>query len=227
VAILSNFLPGCSKADLSVRCAVALGASAHQTKIEASVAGSRVTIAGTELILDAKIENETHQGSSWVIGIAVITSGAGNTFSAGSVGVGTSRADALDTAIAEWAALAGVAIVRALVLKEHADERFVLGGFIVYPGATGFRGPEQPSWSKDDQSQLFGRLMPVMAGLPAQRLHSVSLSVLVEPIGDVQGDCRLDGTISSDVLDDVKKFPWPRLKTSYIFKQYYIVETPR
>src|SRR6476660_9744018 len=87
VAILSNFLPGCSNADLSVRCAAALGASAHQTKIEASVAGSRVTIAGTELTLDAKIENETHQGSSWVIGIAVITSGAGSTFSAGSVGV--------------------------------------------------------------------------------------------------------------------------------------------
>ena len=224
LAVLLMSCSHCSRADLSTRCAGALAASARASNIQATAAGKRVLLSGAELQLDARIEQEQQQGSQWVVGIAVTTSASGNSLSAASVGVGTSRADALETAIAEWVQLAGVAQVGGLVLKQRSKERLTLGGAVVYPGATGFRGPDHPTWSNEDHSRLLSLLLSSLGNIASDRLHSLSLTLVVDPIGDVQCDCRLDAAASAVMIDAAKKFPWPRLKKSYMFKQYYVAE---
>jgi hypothetical protein len=176
----------------------------------------------------AKLENQGTAGSQRVagIGVAVYGPGAGKLV-AGSVGVGASHAEAVETAVAEWVQLAGIAIVRALVLKERSSERYDLGGHIVYPGATGVRGPARPPWSAESQRQLIGRLVPAFKDLNPGELHSVSLAVVVNPGGPIEGECLVNGARSPAVLAAVAAYPWARLKTSYMFKQYYVVEKGR
>ena len=228
-AILSAILACCSSKDLPARCAAAFAELGRKSNIEASAAGARVKLAGVELELDARIENEGQRESQWIVGIAVTASSSsvGGSLHAGSVGVGTSRADALDTAIREWVEITGLAILRAVALKERSSGRFVLDGSVAYKGATGIRGPVQPAWSNEDDSRLLARVAPALLDLTAERLHSLSLSVLVDPVGEVQGDIRLDGAPSPVVLEAIKEFSWPRLKDRYIFKQYYVTERLR
>jgi hypothetical protein len=224
-AFLAAMLPSCANVDLSARCAAALAASARNEKLEAATTGSRVTVAGTNLQVDARIEQEEQSGSQWLVAIAVRASvGNGASLVAGSVGVGTSRGDALDTAIDEWVQLAGVALVRSLVLRERSAERFAVDGAVVYPGATGIRGPAQPPWSKEDHERLLELLLPSVGRLDDGQPHALSLIVVVDPTKAVQGECRWDNTASPSLLDAAMKFPWPRLKTTYMFKQYYVAE---
>jgi Family of unknown function (DUF6348) len=177
------------------------------------------------LNLQVRIEQEVQQGPQWVVGIAVETGLAdGVSLTAGSVGVGTTRQDAHQTAVTEWRQLAGVAILRGVALKERSGEVIARNGFMLYPGATGIRGAEQPPWSDDQHARLVELITPELMGLSAGRLHDLSLSVGVNPTGEVEGDCRLDGASSQSILDAVKTFSWPKLKTPYIFKRYYLVE---
>ena len=216
----------CARTDLGEQCATALVASARDSHIDARASGARVTLAGTDLNVQARIEQEGQQGSKWVVGIAVETGMSdGVTLTAGSVGVGASRQDALETAVTEWGQLAGVAIVRGVALKQRSGEVIARNGFILYPGAIGIRGLEQPPWSDDQHVRLMELITPELMGLGAGRLHDLSLSVGVNPTGEVEGDCRLDAALSQSILNAVKVFSWPKLKTAYIFKRYYLVET--
>jgi hypothetical protein len=228
-AILSAILAWCSRDDLPARCAAAFAELGRKNDIEASAAGARVKLAGAELELDARIENEGQQDSQWIVGIAVTVSSSSvhGSLGAGSVGVGTSRADALDTAIREWVELTGLAILRAVALKERSSGRFVQDGYVVYAGATGIRGPVRPAWSHEDHARLLAVVAPLLRDLPAERLHSLSLTVVVYPVGEVQGDVRLDGAPSPLLLEAIKEFSWPRLKDPYIFKQHYVTEGVR
>lgn len=226
---LRAVLPACARTDLANQCAAALVAVARNSyRMEVGAAGARVTLAGKDLDLSARIEQEGQQQSKWVVGIAVRTSVPGDpSHIAGSVGVGDTRADALDTAVAEWAQLAGVAILNGVVLRERSTERLVHDGYVFYPGTTGVRGPEQPAWSNEDRLRLLALITPELPKLTESQLHDVSLSLAVNPAGDVQGECRLDGASSQAILDAVKTFSCPKLKTPYIFKQYYVFERQR
>lgn len=234
---LLPLLPFCAKDDLAARCAIALAAAARAEHIDARATGRRVILNGLELELDAHIENELTKESKWLVGIAVTASaGDGVPLGAGSVGLGDTRAEALDTAVGEWVQLSGVALVNGLVLKEHARRRHELHGLVFYPGPTGFRGPEVPKLFSDpkrlqsppslseNHKQLLSLLSPALHELRPGHAHSLSLMLAVAPSGRLEGECRLDGVVTSAILDAAKQFSWPRTKAGYIFKQYYVVE---
>lgn len=223
VVALCSVMFSCSPSDLAGRCATALAASARASNLEVRATGNRVIFEREEFELDVRIENEGRRASQWLVGIAVtVTSTSGGRLVAGSVGVGTDRTDALDTAVDEWVQLAGVAIVRGVVLKERSSERYELPGLVAYPGATGFRGAEEVAWSTNERARLLELLAPLLGHLDPGRLHSISLTLQIDANQAVGGDCRLDDTASPELLQAAKQFQWP--VGSYIFKQYYVVQ---
>ena len=225
VGLLAIAVSSCTRTDLSDQHATALVALARELHIDATASGTRVTLAGAEVNLEARIEQEAQQGPQWLVGIAVtIGLPAGVNLTAGSIGVGTTRQDAIDTAVTEWGQLIGVAILKGVALKERSVGVIARNGFLLYPGATGFRGPEHPTLSDDQHARLVQLITPELAGLAAGRLHELSLAVAVKATGEVDGDCQLDGASSQSILNAVKTFSWPKLKTPYMFKRYYLVE---
>jgi hypothetical protein len=211
--------------DVAAKCASALATVARAEKVEATAVGRRVAFGGVELRIEARIDLEEQRDSKWISVVSVTTwSPVGVAFAAGSIGIDDSRAAALETAIQEWAQLYGTALVRGVVLKERASDRLELDGFVAYPGWTGFRNPENPTWSKDMHPKLLRLLLPSLTHLGSTRLHSIYIMLIVDADGSVKGECRLDDAVSPAILDAARKFPWPKPVKGYMFKQYYIVE---
>lgn len=213
-------------ADVSNQCAAALAALARAGTVEATSSAGTVTLAGTPLRLKARIEEERQAGSQWMVGIAVLvaTPGKAPALAEGAVGIGATRADAVDAAILEWANLAGVAFIRALAVRERSKEVFAVAGTDVYPGFAGLRGSPGPSWSLESNKKLVTLMAPVLAGLAPGRLHGLSVSVFVDGKGAVRGECLVDGASSPAALASALRYPWPRTSDAYMFRQYYVLQ---
>ena len=216
-------------ADISNRCADALAELARAGTVEASASGNTVILAGKPLRLNARVEEERQAGSQWLVGIAVQVAAPGNAsaLAEGAVGIGATRADAVDTAIVEWAELAGAAFIRAIAVRERSKEVFSVGGVGVYPGFAEVRGSPGLSWSLANNKQLVALMAPGLAGLSRGRLHGLSVSILVDEKGTVRGECRVDGAASSAALASALRYPWPKSTGAYVFKQYYVLQPGR
>ena len=214
-------------ADLSSRCAFALAELARAGTVEATATAHTVTLAGTPLRLSARVEDERKAGSQWMVGLGVRVAAPGNAsaLAESSVGIGSTREEAIDGAVQEWAQLAGVAFIRAIAVRERSKEVFSVAGLGVYPGFTGFRGSQELSWSLANNRQLVTLMAPALAGLKRGQLHGLSVSILVESNGTVRGECRVDGSASSSALASALRYPWPRMAGTYMFKQYYVLQT--
>jgi Family of unknown function (DUF6348) len=141
----------------------------------------------------------------------------------GSVGIGSDRGDAVETAVSDWAMYVGDPLLGALGVKIGEEPQNV-GPFLVYQGLVGIRGSHSP-WSTENNRQLLHRLDTLVKGLEHSpgELHSISLMVAVEQSGTPQGECRVDGVISPAALTAVQSFPWSQNGTAYIFKQFYVL----
>ncbi len=210
------------QAALSSRCSEALASLAAE---RALVMGDHIKIGGTEVALAATVEQEENAGGKFLVGIRVEVSidDVPQPLTAGSIGVGDNREDAIDTAIFEWAQLVGVALVGALKRKPtnvHA------GPFPVYPGATGFRGSGGTPWSDDDHRQLLRSLAPVIDGLQDSPGEFHAISIMLQVYGGVArgGECRIDGAVSLAATMAMSSFSWPYLTGNYLLKQFYVLK---
>lgn len=225
VGVLVAAAVSCARTDMGASYATALVALARERQIDATASGARVTLAGVNVNVRAQIEQERRLGPKWAVGVAVETSlPDGARLTTGSVGIGDSRQDALETAVTEWVLLAGTAILNAMSSKERPSEVIVRSGLRLYPGALSIRGSEQPPWSEDQHGRLVDLITPALMDLAPGRLHDLSLTVGVSPTGEVDGECRLDGTRMQSLLSAVQTLSWPKRTTAYIVKRYYLVE---
>src|SRR5438105_13548657 len=99
---------------LSARCANALNEIARRAHVTTRSEGATLIANGKRLSISAVRENEARSQDAYLAGIAVtVTVDQQPGLKFGSVGVGSSPDDAIQTAVDEWAQLAGVAIIRA------------------------------------------------------------------------------------------------------------------
>lgn len=216
--------PPSSSDELSVRCAAALASLARASGLTVSVRGAAVAFPDGLITLRARVEaRQAGQGRA-LAGVAVESAVDGQIgFTVGSVGVGRDDADAVETAIQEWSQLVGQALIRAVVTRERSTERYAVGGFFAYPGATGFRGATPPSWSGADHERLLGALRSSLPAAASTLMHALMLTVVVEPGQVPQGEARLNGAISASLWLAAQGFAWPSSRSGYIFKQFYIL----
>jgi len=215
--------------DLSAMCAAAFAVVARAENTEGQVTGNKVVFTRIEVRLDAQLEAVEQKDDYWFFGLAVTAScsnAVGSSLSAGIVSVGRTRADTLDAAAKEWAMFSGAAIVRGCVLKERSRERYRAGGFDIYPGPLAIRG-QLIQFGKDDHARLLDHLLPVLQNLASDGLHSVALLTVRNADGSIDGEARLDGSVSNTLFEAAKTFAWPKTDASYLFKQYYVLERTR
>jgi hypothetical protein len=208
--------------DLSERCVRALARVAKSAG-GFTLSEDQIKIGDADVRLRAQIEHEESADTKFLIGIFVdvYVNGVLQPLTAGQVGVGSDRDDAIETAVSEWAMLVGQPLLGALGAKISQQPEDI-GGFFVYHGFAGIRGPRTVTWPEEKQTRLVHRLESFIQGLEHYRgdLHSISLLVVVAGDGTTQGECRVDGAISPNLLKMVQSFPWAQ-DGVYMFKQFY------
>ena len=172
---------------LSRRCAEVLTAVARARALSPDLSGTTVTFPLCSVVLRARLEARQQNAGRMVVSVAVEAAIADQPgILVGSVGIGRNEADATETAIQEWAAMVAPAIVGAVALGDRAAERYTVDGYVVYPGATGFRGA-QPPWGSAEHLKLLGALRRALPVPVPGRLRAVTLTVMVETGQPPQG----------------------------------------
>jgi hypothetical protein len=191
--------------------------------------GSRIRIGRKVVRVVAQIENDDHADTKFLIGLRVdvLVDDMLQPVSYGSVGLGSDRDEAISTAVSEWAAAVGEALLGALGVKVGKDPEQI-GSLLVYRGLAGIRGSDRVIWSSKKDERLLHKLETFVQGLEHSpgELHSISLMVLVGPNGKAEGECRIDGAISSSLLKAIQSFSWEQDDLRYVFKELYVVRRP-
>lgn len=228
--VASPAVSSATQPDLSAQCVRALVTVAKSADPKLTSSGDRIQIDTTELRLEARIENEERADTKFLIGmrVDVYVNGVVQPLTFGSVGVGIGRDDAVETAVSEWAMAVGEALLGALGVRTGKPPHNI-GSFLVYEGPAGIRG--SAAWSTEKQKELLHHLDSSIQGLEHSpgEFHSISLMLLVRRDGTTQGECRVDGIISPEVLKSIQSFSWEQNRSEYIFKQFYVLrrQTPK
>jgi hypothetical protein len=203
---------------LSVECAqiLAKGYGVAST-------GNRVHIPGHTISTVAVIERGEPLDSKYTVGVRVsveIDGHAAPKLTGGGVGIDTSRATALTTALEEWSAEFGTPIVEAVARREPTLH---VGSFDVYTGPTGIRGAKPDSLA-DVHTAFFAVLTPELAQLvPTSDMHALTLTLQRDTSGAVDGEFRVDGAVSERLKQLALKVTWPSAPDRYMLKQFYVL----
>jgi hypothetical protein len=179
--------------------------------------------------LHAQIENDQRASTKSLIGlrVGVFVDEVLQPLTYGSLGIGNDREDAISTAVSEWAAAVGEALLGGLGVK-IGEKPEQIGPFLVYRGPAGIRGSDRVIWSSEKDKRLLLHVRTFVQGLehtPGE-LHAISLMALVTSDGVTEGECRIDGEISSSLLKAIQSFPWDQSGVKFVFKQFYVVRRP-
>lgn len=209
--------------ELSRRCAAVLAWHANRRGLTTAVSGATVSLSTGEVTLRARVEARQKGDGRMVVSVAVESSIDGQPgVTVGSVGVGRNEAEAIETAVQEWGALVAPAVLGAVVTDRSDSERYVVDGYVAYPGATGFRGAS-PAWRAPEHQRLLTSLRRALPVPVPGRLRALTLTVMVEAGQPPQGEVRFDGVVAPMLWSTVQMFEWPPAKTGYIFKQFYML----
>jgi hypothetical protein len=182
-----------------------------------------VKVPGHTIATTATIEQGEGRDETFVVGVSISVEVDGRAVPAltsGAVGVDSSRQAALTTALEEWSAQYGTPILEALARRQPS---LTAGGFDVYAGPTGVRGAK-PEHLADIHAALFAVLTPELSRLVATpTLHALTVTLVKEPAGAVDGEFRVDGAVSETLKQIALKVTWPGAPDAYMLKQFYVL----
>lgn len=136
----------------------------------------------------------------------------------GVVGTGTSPQIAVEDLVVFWTRGIGAALVEAVGERPSAD---VHSGFRAYPGQLAIRGslPQERIGMAPSARQIFSRLGPLA---PEPRWQSLDLKIVVNGMGEVEGQCFLNGVDTPTLLLSLRALTWPPTDTAYMYKQAWV-----
>ena len=224
-------LSGCEQPspELSRMIAKPLGkdVSMHLRGIEYKVAGTRIEVGGQRLEVLPYAERCGLRGAKHLCGVRfdIRADGAKDdrlTFRV--VGRGQSREAAHRDAVHHWWVGVGFPLIRSL-----ADDHTDFGGspYAAYPGAMVIRGKPPRGWV-DGSTKMHQQLTTVLTSVVGEKpvVKSIDLKVSVDGEGGVNGECRVNGVVSQEVLRELRKISWPKgdPHSGYRFYQTYILK---
>lgn len=197
-------------------------------RVELADGGRTLKFDGHTLAAAVTIEKIVEEQGNVLagIGIAVRVDGAENpALFAGGVGVGDTRAGAIETALQEWAMQTGGPIVQALRGPSSRRAPITVGAWDVHAGPTGIRGekPEGATFDEAWQTSFLAHIDAVVrASFSGPGLHAMTLTIVVDGVGN-RGECRVDGVVSPQLCERARSHAWPVGKDAYMFKQFYVL----
>lgn len=221
--------PASNNVDLNGRALKKLGALFESSGLDSSSgnSGNVLKVNGIEMRVTLAVEHDSNRGSDFVFAARFETRLSGRIqkeFTVGSIGIGTSRDDAIETSIDEWVDLFGRSLV---LLIEGKKRELVIGKYSAFPGATGFRG-EVPTLgffaNEKTMHDAILRSLDKVIVQPEKDHVLLNLMISVDERGKVSGECRLDGVINDEGINALRNIKWPTGEGPYLFKQVYILE---
>jgi len=190
-----------------------------------AVRDGAIAIGQQTVRISPVVESKTRQAGQFVLG-ARFTVSLGSAeqpqLSSGQVGIGSTVAEAADTAVQEWYLGFGQALLKAIA---HERGQHKIGGLAVYSGATGFRG-QPPQGVTAASDQLKDRVLHTLASVlprPDGRLHTLQVIVVVQPHAPPSSQVMLDGQDSESAATLAASLRWPEVASPFMYKQAFIL----
>ena len=140
------------------------------------------------------------------------------------VGNGSDREDAQRDAVRHWWLAFAFPLIRSLADRETDFGR---SRYTAYPGPTVVRGASPGGWL-DGSARMHQQFTTVLTAVVGEQpiVKSIDLSVTVNGDGSMDGECRVNGVVSPEVLRALRKLPWPeadpdsgdQLQQTYVLK---------
>lgn len=188
------------------------------------------------LSLEATIPAVTRMGDSILVQMdvsAAVDSVAVPALGSGSIGIGSNEDDAFAAAVEEWVLQYGTPISQAIwpegVRDPALTRTFPTGRHEVVVGPTGIRGEPPRSWRDGKPPDLGAQIVDAAAPLLDSLLttsspyHAITLTLAIGKGGGLEGECRVDGRVSPELLAAMAQVPWPAAESTVLWKQYLVV----
>jgi len=202
--------------------------------------GRRLTIASRTIDLHVRIEDRTRQRDRYIIGAAFgidIEGAAVPALGAGVVGL-DATADGARAEIAEtWAVTFGTPIGYALAKwvgsagapaahdgTAGTSFRTEVDGETIYHGSVAARGKNAPDMSAFSSEEFVRAIakgaIPMMGDRSRFRSATVKVGVGKGAVKD--GECRVNGNVSSALLDSLRQLRWPDSEGTFLYTLFLV-----
>ncbi|WP_445712471.1 DUF6348 family protein [Flavobacterium sp.] len=155
--------------------------------------------------------------------LTIYKTGHVNEINVGSIGIGTSKDEAVEVSIHEWFAVFGIPFTNML----RDTNSISLSNMKIFSGLMGIRGtlPEN-TWmdGSDEMNKKIISQIKNQINFSKATLIPIDIKLMVGPNGVTDGECRLGNEVSIELLDALKKIDWPKQSDSFMFKQFYLVK---
>ena len=218
---------------LATKAVAALTKTFRAVGLDASEQGTTVSVSGRTVSVTARINNRLQQNSRYILAAEFDVSVGGiqiPTLRAGAIGVADTPDHARDTAAAEWAFQYGAPIGFALASRFGASGlppygKLELDGQVLFHGPPGLRGEAKVTAAVSSDEFLHRIATLVVASLrrkPSVEYRSALVQIVVTGTAVTSGECRVDGLISTELLETLSKLAWPEGSPSYMFKLFFV-----
>ncbi len=186
---------------------------------------NKIKIGDTSIQVKINVEFEGQKEGKWIYAANIFTFYKANKeelINVGSIGIGSTKEEALNVCIQEWVAIFGIPFTNMLNDKESIK----VSNLKVFPGLMGTRGnPPAKTWLKgydEMTNKMISKIQQEIKSKPGN-LVSVDIKLMIGKSGVTDGECRIDNEVSQNLLNDLKQLDWPPSDEEFILKQFYLI----
>ena len=219
---------------LATKAAASLTKVFRAVGLDATAQGTTVSVSGRTVSVTARINSRLQENSQHILAAEFDISVGGiqiPTLTAVAIGVDDTPDHARDTVAAEWLAQYGAPIGFALASQFGSDPppshaKVEVDGQALFHGPPGLRG-EAKSPAEVSSEEFVRRVATlVVANLqrkpPVGEYRSALVQIVVAGTAVTGGECRVDGLISTELLEALSKLSWPEGSPTYMFKLFFV-----
>jgi hypothetical protein len=227
---------------LATKAVAALAKTFRAVGLEAAEQRTSVSVVGRTVSVNARVTNTLQQNSRYVLAAEFEISVDGiqiPTLLAGAIGVDDTPEHARDTVAAEWASQFGAPIGFALASQFGDSDpppstselapffaKVEVDGQSLFHGPVGLRGEAKVPGAVSSDEFVRRVATFVAASLrrkpPVSEYRSALVQVVVTGTAVTGGECRVDGLISTELLETLSRLSWPEGSPSYMFKLFFV-----
>jgi hypothetical protein len=137
------------------------------------------------------------------------------------IGFGSGKEAERVAAYGEWYLIFGTPLFQAIAEK---GTPITIGHYLAYPGVMGIRGEKHPIGWLDGSSAMNAKVLKrINNALPSTDFISLDIKVAVSPVGKINSESRINGAVSTLLIEQMTGLDWPTSKEGYMFKQAYVL----
>jgi len=226
---------------LETKAAHSLARVFRSVALDATEQGPTVLVAGKKVGVAVSVGAKAEKDGKHILAAEFEVSVDGKRvapLAAGAIGVDDTAENVRNTVAAEWAAQYGAPIGFAVATQLGARgpppstsdmasfyAKLEIDGQALFHGPPGLRGNAKVTSEVSDDfvRRIATAVIPILRRTPpAGEYRSSLIQVVIEGTALTEGECRIDGVVSADLLAAVSKLPWPEASPSYMFKLFFV-----